>query len=128
MLRRAGLLTLAIGAAGAVGLTLYTGRRNPSTLLMAMFAIWMLAPFAALAFADAASKQWSDLTRTALYALMVVITADTLAVYGYVAFGPPRPQPAFAFLVLPPASVLLSAIVLRAAAAIAGRRSRLDRG
>jgi hypothetical protein len=128
MLRKAGLLTLAIGAAGALGLMLYTGRRNPSTLLMAMFAIWVLAPFVALALADAASKQWSDLTRTTLYALMFVITFETLAAYAYIAFGPSRPQPAFTFLVLPPASVLLSAIVLRTAAAIASRRSRLDRG
>jgi hypothetical protein len=126
LLRTAGLVAIAIGGLGSAGLTLYTGRRNPSALLMAVFVIWVLIPFVALAAADAMSKQWSALTRTALYALMFVVTLDSLGTYGYVAFGPPRPQPAFAFLVVPPVSVLLCAIVLRVAALIASKRVRAD--
>jgi hypothetical protein len=126
-LRKAGLLALAIGAVGSVGLTLYTGRRNPSTVLMTLFVIWVSLPFVALAVADAMSKQWSAVTRTTLSALMLVVTFDTLLTYGYIAFGPSRPQPAFAFLVLPPASLLFSAIVLRAAAVVGRRRAQGDR-
>ena len=123
MLRKAGLLAIVLGGVGSVTLTLYTGRRNPSALLMAVFAIWVLLPFVALAVADAMSTNWSALTRTVLYALMIVITIDTLGIYGYVAFGPSRPQPAFWFLVVPPASLLLIAILLRTVAGIVKSRS-----
>jgi len=122
-LRKAGLLAIVLGGVGSVTLTLYTGRRNPSALLMAVFAIWVLLPFVALAVADAMSTNWSALTRTVLYALMIVITIDTLGIYGYVAFGPSRPQPAFWFLVVPPASLLLIAILLRTVAGITKSRS-----
>ena len=90
---------------------------------MAVFAIWVLLPFVALAAADAMSTNWSALTRTVLYALMFVTAIDTLGTYGYVAFGPPRPQPAFWFLVVPPASLLLIAILLRTVASIGKSRS-----
>jgi hypothetical protein len=123
LLRKAGLLAIVLGGVGSVTLTLYTGRRNPSALLMAVFAIWVLLPFVALAVADAMSTNWSALTRTVLYALMIVITIDTLGIYGYVAFGPSRPQPAFWFLVVPPASLLLIAILLRTVAGIVKSRS-----
>ena len=123
MLRKAGLLAIVVGGVGSVFLTLYTGRRNPSALLMAVFAIWVLLPFVALAAADAMSTNWSALTRTVLYALMFVTAIDTLGTYGYVAFGPPRPQPAFWFLVVPPASLLLIAILLRIVASIGKSRS-----
>jgi hypothetical protein len=122
-LRKAGLLAIVLGGVGSVTLTLYTGRRNPSALLMAVFAIWVLLPFVALAVADAMSTNWSALTRTVLYALMIVITIDTLGIYAYVAFGPSRPQPAFWFLVVPPASLLLIAILLRTVAGIVKSRS-----
>jgi hypothetical protein len=108
---------------GAVALVLYTGRRNPSVLLMALFVIWVLVPFAALAAADAMSSDWPLPTRTALYALMIVTALDTLGIYGYIAFGPPRPQPAFWFLVTPPVSVVVIAVVTWAATVTARRRS-----
>lgn len=123
MLRKAGLLAIVIGGVGSVALTLYTGRRNPSALLMAAFAIWVLLPFVALAVADAMSANWSALTRTVLHTLMIVVAIDNPGTYGYIAFGPPRPQPAFWFLVVPPASLLLIAILLRTVAGIARSRS-----
>jgi len=122
-LRKAGLLAIVIGGVGSVALTLYTGRRNPSALLMAAFAIWVLLPFVALAVADAVSANWSALTRTVLHTLMIVVAIDNPGTYGYIAFGPSRPQPAFWFLVVPPASLLLIAILLRTVASIAKSRS-----
>jgi uncharacterized membrane protein YeiB len=86
-LRKAGLLAIMIGGVGSVAVTLYTGGRNPSVILMALFAIWVLLPFVALAAAAVMSAPWSALTRTALSAPMLVTTIDTLAIYGYVAFG-----------------------------------------
>jgi hypothetical protein len=55
-----------------------------------------------------------------LYSVMLVLTLGSLAIYGDVAFGPPRAKPAFAFLVVPLSSWLLIAIVV-AAAKISGK-------
>ena len=123
-LRKAGLAALVVGAVGSEALMLYTGRRNPSAALMMLFVIWVLSPFAALAAAEFISKKWSGLTRAALYALMFVVALESLVVYGYIVFGPPRPQPAFWFIVVPPASMALIAVVLGVAAAVSGGRSR----
>jgi membrane-bound metal-dependent hydrolase YbcI (DUF457 family) len=105
---------------------LYTGRRNPSAALMMLFVIWVLTPFAVLTAAEFRSRQWSGLTRTALYALMLVVALDSLVIYGHIALGPSRPQPAFWFLVVPPASIVLIAVVLRVAAAVSDGRSGSD--
>ena len=103
---------------------LRVGRRNSSILLMVLFAVWVLAPFVALAVAHVISKRWSVLRQATLHGLMLILAMGSLAIYGNVAFGPPRPQPAFMFLVVPLASGLLMAIVLPLAAVISRRRSR----
>lgn len=87
------------GAVGSVWFTLLVGRHNPSRLLVAMFLVWVLAPFIALAF-----------TKWALPVLTVLIALASLAIYGRVALGPPTAQPAFAFLVVPLASWLVIAL------------------
>lgn len=83
---------------------------------MVLFAIWVLAPFATLAWAGVAAKRWSVFTQAMLYGLTLVLALGSLAIYGKVAFGPPRPQPAFFFRVVPPASGLLIAILVSIAA------------
>jgi len=123
-LRAVALIALLPGAAGSLGLMLRVGRHNNSRILIALFTIWVLAPFAALVFANVVSRSWPVLTRVALYGVTLVITLGSLAIYGVVAFGPPRPKPAFAFLVVPLVSWLLIVIVVRAAAFISGRLSR----
>ena len=91
---------------------LYTGRRNESRLLLLLFAVWVLAPFVGLLLAFMVSKRMSIPTHAMLYCLMLVLSLASSAIYGYVALGPPRAQPAFAFLVVPLASWLLIAIVV----------------
>jgi hypothetical protein len=103
---------------------LRVGRRNESRLLLAMFAVWVLAPFLALAWATVTSKRWSALTRATLHAVTLVLTSGALGLYGAVALGPPRPKPAFVFVVVPPASWLLLVVTVSGAARIARRRSR----
>jgi hypothetical protein len=75
-------------------------------------------------FATILSKDWSVLTRTTLYGVMLVLTVSSLSIYGDVALGPPRPKTAFAFVVVPPASWLLIAIATSIAALISRRRER----
>src|SRR5437762_704930 len=97
-LRGAALIAVLIGAAGSVGFMLYAGRHNKSNLLLVLFAIWVLSPFVAFLFATVVSKGWPVLTRVTLYSLMLVVSLGCLALYGYVALGPPRAQTAFVFV------------------------------
>jgi hypothetical protein len=124
VLRTAALISLAAGAAGSVGFMLRAGHQNPSRVLLILFAIWVLSPFVALAFALIVSKDWSVLTRATLYSVVVFLTVSSLAIYGHVAFGPPRTKTAFAFVVVSPASWLLIAITVLIAGLISRRRSR----
>jgi hypothetical protein len=124
LLRTAALIAVLAGAVGSVGLMLHAGRRNNSRILMVLFTLWVLSPFLALVLANAVSKRWSVLTRATLYSVTLVLTLGSLAIYADVALGPPRAKPAFVFVVVPPASWLLIAIVVPIAALISGRRSR----
>src|SRR5439155_4923995 len=90
LLRAAALITVLAGAVGSVGLMLRAGHRNPSRILLMLFALWVLSPFMALVLANVVSKRWSALTRVTLHCVMLVLTLGSLAVYGDVAFGPPR--------------------------------------
>jgi hypothetical protein len=114
VLRAAALVAVAAGAAGSLGLMLIAG--HPPLFLRLLFAIWVLSPFAALAAAHAVSSHWSRPTRATLYSLTLAVTLVSLSIYGTVALGPPRPQEAFVFVVVPPASWLLIAVALPLAA------------
>ena len=118
LLRAAGLVAVATGAAGSLGFMLMAG--HPPWFLRVLFAIWVLSPLVALVAAHAASARWSRLTRTTLYSLMLAVTVVSLGIYGTVALSPPRPQEAFVFVVVPPASWLLIAVAL----ALTARLSR----
>jgi hypothetical protein len=123
LLRAVALIAVVAGALGSVGLMFWVGHRNPSRVLLALFLIWDLSPFIGLVLADIVSRRSSVLTRTTLYAVMLVLTLGSLALYGDVVWRP-RPQPAFLFLVVPLGSWLLMMVVVPIAALISGRRSR----
>lgn len=127
LLRAVALIAVVAGALGSVGLMLWVGHRNPSRVLLVLFAIWDLSPFIALVLADIVSKRWSVLTRATLYVVMLILTLGSLAFYGDVVWRP-RPQPAFVFLVVPLASWLLMTIVVPIAALVSGRLSRRGAG
>src|SRR4051812_29778826 len=90
LLRAAALVTVLAGAVGSVALMLRAGHRNPSRMLLTLFAFWVLSPFIALVWAHAVSKRWPALTRATLYGVMMVVTLCSLAIYATVALGPPR--------------------------------------
>src|SRR5260370_34445122 len=97
VLRTAARIGLLAGATGSFAFMLRVGRHNPSRILIILFSVWVLAPFAASIF----SMRWAAFSRTPLYIVMLVMALGSPAIYGYVAYGPPRPQPAFAFLAVP---------------------------
>jgi hypothetical protein len=108
------------GALGSAAITLRAGRSAPRLLLIAI-AIWVLAPFVAVLLVDAVSKRWSAASQSALHAVMVLLALVSLVVYGAELVRPHTP-PAFMFVLVPPASLLLMAFVFAAAAVVAHRR------
>jgi len=127
LLRAVAPIAVVAGAVGSLGLMLRAGRNTPR-LLLVVFVIWVLSPFVALAWATMVAKRWSVPTRAALYCVTLVITLGSVAVYGDVVLrsaGSPR---AFVFVVVPPGSWLLLAIVVPIAALISRRRSHRGAG
>ncbi len=113
---------MAAGAVGSLALMLVAGRSTPRFLL-AGFVLWILSPFAVLAWAANASSRWSPLTRTTLDVVTLVITLVSLAIYGAVVWrsaGSPRGP---AFVAVPPASWLLTAITIGIATLVSRRSS-----
>ncbi|MEO8620369.1 MAG: hypothetical protein ABI625_04835 [bacterium] len=117
-LRPMALFATVLGATGSVGAMFRVGQRNPSKLLLLAFLLWDASPFVALLLADRMSKGWTLPTRKTLYSLMLILTLGSLAIYGYIAFGPPRKKPAAMFLIVPAASWLLMSIAIPMSARI----------
>jgi hypothetical protein len=119
-LRAAAVIAVLAGGVCSIGLMLRSGRRDSSfILLVIIFAIWVLSPFTALAWAGLVSTRWPAPTRVALYIVMLLVTLGSLAIYGAVAFGAVAAKRGFIFLVVPGASWLLAAVVVSTAALIA---------
>jgi hypothetical protein len=114
--------TAVAGAIGSSAIVLYVGRRNSSHLLIALFVLWVSSPFGFVAYLSGIAQLWRVRTRTILYLTTIALSLVTLALYGRVVFGPPRPKPASTFLVVPAASWL----VLSTGVAIARLRRTPD--
>jgi hypothetical protein len=114
---RAGALTaVAIGAVGALALMVRAGQRTPRFLLV-LFTIWVLAPFVALGWANVISRRWSFVTRAALFGVTLVVAAGSAAIYGGSVIIAPAGSPhAFVFVIVPPVSFLLLAVIVPLAA------------
>jgi len=124
VLRLVALIVSVAGALGSLSLTLWFGRRNPSYILPALFAIWVLSPFVAMVLACTVSKRWSIITRASLYCVTLVLTLVSLSIYFYFVFWPPESTPAAVFLLVPLASWLFMMIVVPIAALVSGKLSR----
>ena len=122
-LRVAALIVMAVSVAISIGLFLRAGQQTPRLLLLGM-AFWVLSPFAILAWLNLVSKQWAIFTRITLCCVTIMIALGTLAIYGDDALGHRRTQAAFVYVIVPPASWLLMAVTIPAAALIARRRVR----
>jgi len=123
LLRHAARIAIGAGAAGAMILMLRAGRAAPHFLLV-LFAGWILAPFLVLLWASVAADRWSSLTRAALHGLTLAITVVSLALYAFAAFRPPPSRPAAVFVAVPPASLMIMAVVVGMAALISRKARR----
>jgi hypothetical protein len=127
LLRVVALIAVVAGAVGSLGFMLRAGRSTPR-LLLALFVVWVLSPFVALAWANQVSKRWSVLTRATLYGVTLFLSLGSLAIYGELVKRPAGSPNAFVFVAVPPASWLLMAIAVPMAALISRRLSRRGAG
>jgi hypothetical protein len=102
---------------------LYAGRRQSSMILVTLFTGWVLCPFAAALFSISQSRRWGEGTRRALYAMIAILGAVSLAVYGATAFGYVKSKIGFVFLVVPLISTALIGSAW-ASAAVAEKRHK----
>ena len=112
-LRPGALIATVVAALGSIGLMLRVGGRAP-VFLIALFFGWVLAPFAALLYADRVSNRWSAPARTTLYRVMLIVAVVSLALYADVVIRPPARTPAARFLMVPVAAWVLMAVAAAA--------------
>ena len=123
LLRSVASIVTLVAALGSVALQVYAGRHSPQTLVLILIAGWVLSPFVVLGILHLRASRWSPVPETTLYCLMLLVALGSLAVYSVAAMRPLASKPpAFLFVALPPATLLLATVVL-AAAWIAGRKS-----
>jgi len=117
------LIAVAAGAFVTFYLVFQSGAKNKSILLLFLFTVWDLSPFAALLAAHSVSKHWPVIVKRVLYFLMLLIAAGSTLYYWHVAWltGPSRTGP---FLIIPFVSWMLMVIVMPATAAFVRRRTR----
>ena len=121
ILSRAALIAVFTSAGISVAFMLNARGAHAGLLLTILIGGWVLTPFTALALAYAASKRWSVHTRATLYTVMLVFALGSLAIYGADAIKPPVAQRAFVFVMVPPVSCLLMAIIIPIGSLISGR-------
>jgi len=117
------MIAVLAGAAGSICFWFHASR-HPPLLIVLLFLIWVLSPFAMLVLADAVSRRWSVLTRATLYIVMLVVALGSLAIYGDDALGHRTTKAAFVYVIVPPVSWLLTAIAVPIAALMSGSWSR----
>ncbi|HEV8514567.1 MAG TPA: hypothetical protein VGQ59_14895 [Cyclobacteriaceae bacterium] len=108
------VLMVLAGAGASIGFTVYTGRNNPSVVLILLFAGWVVSPFIALLLINAVSRRSELFNRLILYSLMVFLTVGSIVIYSGL-WSPPGAKTAFVFLVVPLLSWSLMGTILLAA-------------
>jgi len=103
-----------MGAAGSAALFLRAGLHSPRLLLVLM-AIWVFTPFVAILVVLKMSKSWPARAQSMFDGATLVVTLGTLVAYAYDAIRPPAAQAAFAYVMVPPVSVIALTAALLAA-------------
>ena len=115
---RAGLL---VGAVGSVCFAVYAGRHNASVLLRALFAVWVVSPFAGLRLTERRAEQVPTGIASSMRGSSLVIMVCSLGIYGAAAMSGPGHHTTFAFLAVPAASWLAIVPLLIASRKVARR-------
>jgi hypothetical protein len=117
VLRAASRVAVAIGALGSIILMIVDGRSAPKVVLV-LFVGWVASPWVILAWAHAAEARWSGAVRATLYVLTLALVPLSLLIYARIIPQPAGTPNAFMFVATAPASWLLIATSLGAAALV----------
>jgi hypothetical protein len=116
------LATLAAGAVGSAGLTLYAGLRIGSPrVLLVLFAGWVVVPFVILAAGYLLSRRGSAFVRLVYFGAVLAASLVSVGAYALAAFVPARPTTAV-FVLAAPLSLLAVGLVVPIVVLTAGRR------
>ena len=98
----------------SVALTLYAGRTSRGWLMVALIAMWVATPFAALLLADRKLKLKHETLqmRDALHWWMIAVSVVSLLIYVRLGLGPLEERAARAFVLVPTAASVLSGILI----------------
>lgn len=108
LLQRLAPVALLAGLVASENFMFRTGARNPSLVLMLLFAVWVCVPFAALVFALLKARAWPARSQAILHGLTLLLAVVSPVIYAH----PPTRQPASVFRLTPLASLALIGIVL----------------
>lgn len=109
--RTAIFIVLLFGVIGSLYFVINAGRNSNAILLQGLFVVWVVSPFVGFLNANLISKQWTLLSRKAIYGLTVIITIGSLVFYSG-ASSTPQTKNAFVFLIVPLLSWLLLIIAI----------------
>ena len=113
---------LATGASAASALASLSiiGQRQRSVILIVMFTVWVLLPYAGLAMGNVRARAWNPAAYRAVQYATILISLAAMARYVYVVVRPLASQPASTFLIVP----VVSWIAIGIAVALAKRMRR----
>jgi len=94
-------IVVVLSALGSLACTIYAGQHNRSVLLVGMFAVWVVAPFAGLLFVLRPSASGPSPAATSLQSICMILSLAGLAIFAVFALRPLVHQAAAPFLVVP---------------------------
>ena len=119
-LRKLSLLFCLVGIVGSVGLFLFVSRQTPF-LIIVLFVGWLSAPSVLSLLAHRFSRRWQAGTQRTFYLTNIVVTFISLAIFLYQVIWPRPSTPAFYWVAVPPASVVLLILIVMTAALMSRR-------
>jgi len=123
-LRFTALIALVVGAAGSLGLWIHAAT-HPPPLLIVLFVGWVLSPFVVLGIGHVLAKRWAPSTRAALYWVTLLVAVASIVIYADDAVSHRTAHPAAVYVMIPPASCLVSVVAFGLGAWIAKRKQKL---
>ena len=124
-LRSMALVAAVIGACASIGFLRHASQ-HPPPFLAFLFVIWVAAPFALLALANSLSQHWPAAVRRTLYWVTLVITVASVAIYFDDNIAHRTTHPGAVWVAVPPASVLLTVVLLGVAGISTKKKSISD--
>ena len=123
-LRLTALIALVIGAVGSIGLWIRAAQ-HPPPLIIVLFVVWVLSPFVVLGIGHVVAKRWAPSTQAALYWVTLLVSVASIVIYADDAVSHRTAHRAAVYVVVPPASWIVSAIAIGLGARIARSKQKL---